>query len=171
MPEWVPHRIWREWSFVAVGDGLGDDADVGDTGLAKGIDDGTESTEGNGLIGSEKDGVVRVFGLLSDFVRKLVNVDGIVAEIDALIFVDGNDEFLFGDFLDGVGFGDIDFNAGLKNGSGNHEDDEKDEDDIDKGDHIDVGKRGLRGFGKCRHGDLSGILAKDADIRWLISDH
>jgi len=164
MPEWVPHRIWRRWSFVAVGDGLSDDADVGDAGLAKGIDDGTESTEGNGLVRSEKDGVVGMFGLLSDFVGELMNVDGIVAEIDALIFVDGNDEFLFRDFLDSVGFGDVDFDAGLEDGSSNHEDDEKDEDDIDERDHVDVGKRGLSGFGKCRHGDFSGILPKDADI-------
>jgi hypothetical protein len=81
-----------------------------------------------------------------------VNVDGIVAEIDALVFVDGDDEALLGDFLDGVRFRDVDFDAGLKDGSGDHEDDEKDQDDIDEWDHVDVGEVGLRGFGQCGHG-------------------
>ena len=33
-----------------------------------------------------------MLGLFPDFVGELVNVDGIVAEIDELIFVDGDDE-------------------------------------------------------------------------------
>ena len=55
--------------------------------------------------------------------------------------------FLFGDFLDGVGFGDVDFDAGLQDRRGDHEDDEEDEDDVDERNHVDFGERGLRGFG------------------------
>jgi len=81
-----------------------------------------------------------------------VNVDGIVAEIDELVLVHGDDKSLLGDFLDGVSFGDVDVDAGLKNGCGDHEDDEEDEDDIDERNHVDVGERGLGGFGQLRHG-------------------
>jgi hypothetical protein len=134
-------------SAIAVGDGLGDDADVGDAGLAKGIDDGAEGTEGNGFVGAEKDDVaVGIFGLFFDFGSEVVNVDRIVTEIDALIFVDGDDEFLLGDFLDGVRFGDINLDTGLQDGRGDHEDDEEDEDHVDERDHVDFGKGGLRGF-------------------------
>ena len=82
-----------------------------------------------------------------------MDVDGIVAEIDELVFVDGDDDALFDDFLDGVSFGDIDFDAGLKDGSGDHENYEKTEDDIDERDHVDVGEGGLSGFGELGHGD------------------
>jgi hypothetical protein len=141
------------WSLaIPVGDGLGDDADVGDAGLAEGVDDGAESAEGNGFIGAEVDGVVGVLGLLSDFVGELVNINRIVAEIDALVFVDGDDELLFGDFLDGVGFGNVDFNAGLEDGSGDHKDDKEDEDHVDERNHVDIGEAGLGGFGHGGHG-------------------
>ena len=78
--------------------------------------------------------------LFADFVGEIVDVDRVVAEIDALGFVDGDDEALFGDFFDGVGFGDVDFDAGLQDGSGDHEDDQEDEDDIDERHHVDVGE-------------------------------
>lgn len=139
---------------VAVGDGLGDDADVGDAGLAELIDDGGEDAERNGLIGAEKDGVVGVLELFFNFAGELMNVDGIVAEIDELVFVDGDDDALLDDFLDGVGLGDIDFDAGLEDGGGDHEDDEENEDDIDERNHVDVGERGLGGFGELGHGGL-----------------
>ena len=45
-------------SFVPVGDGLGDDGNVGDAGDAKGVDDGAESAEGNGFVGAKIDDVV-----------------------------------------------------------------------------------------------------------------
>jgi hypothetical protein len=40
-----------------------------------------------------------------DFVAEFVDVDGLVAEIDALGFVNGDDEVLLGDLVDGFGFG------------------------------------------------------------------
>jgi len=131
----------------ALGDGFGDDADVGEAGYAKGIDDGGEAAERNGFVAAEEDGVLGMLELFANFVGELVDVDGIVAEVDALGFINGDDETLLGDFLDGVRFGKIDFDAGLQDGRGNHEDDEENEDDIDERHHVDVGERGLRGFG------------------------
>jgi len=143
----------REESLaIAVGDGFRDDADVGDAGLAKFVDDSGEDAERNGLVGAEEDGVVGTLELLFDARGKLVDVHGIVAEIDELVFVDGDDNFLLDEGLDRFRFGDVDFDAGLEDGSGDHEDDEKNEDDIDERDHVDVGKGGLRGFGELGHG-------------------
>ena len=78
-----------------------------------------------------------MLGLFADFVGELMDVDGIVAEIDELVFVDGDDEVLLSDFLDGVSFGDVDFDAGLQDRSGDHEDDQEDEDHVDERDHVD----------------------------------
>jgi len=76
----------------AGGDGLGDDADVVDAGLAEGINDGGEAAEGDGLVATEKDALLRVFQLRFDSGAELVNVDGLIAEVDALGLVDGDDE-------------------------------------------------------------------------------
>ena len=46
-----------------------------------------------------------------------------------------------------MSFGDVDLDAGLQNGGGDHEDDQEDEDDVDERNHVDVGEGGLRGFG------------------------
>ena len=134
-------------SALPFGDGFGDYADVGEAGYAEGIDYGGEAAEGNGFVATEEDGVLGMLELFADFVGELVNVDGIVAEVDALGLVNGDDEALLGDFLDGVRFGEIDFDAGLQDGSGDHENDEEDEDDVDEWDHVDVRKGALRGFG------------------------
>jgi hypothetical protein len=133
---------------------LGDDGNVGDARDTEGVDDGAEGAEGNGLVSAKIDDVVLVLGLFSDFVGELVDVDGIVAEIDELLFIDGDDEFLFGDFLDGVSFGDVDFDAGLQDGCRDHEDDQEHENNVDERNHVDLGEGGLRGFGYLRHGDL-----------------
>lgn len=137
---------------IAVGDGLGDDADIGNAGLAEGVDNGAESAEGNGLIGAEVDDVVLTLSLLADFVGELVNIDGLIAEIDELVLVHGDDETLFGDFFDGVGFGDVNLDAGLENRGGDHENDEENEDDVDERHHVDFGEGGLGGFVELRHG-------------------
>lgn len=137
---------------VPVGDGLGDDADIGNAGLAESVDDGAEGTEGNGFVGAKVDHLVLALGLFPNFVSELMNVDGLVAEIDELILVHGDDKALLGDFLDGVGLGDVDFDAGLEDGRGDHEDDEEDEDDVDERHHVDVGEARLSGFGDGGHG-------------------
>jgi hypothetical protein len=136
-----------EASAVPVVNGLGDDADVGDAGDAEGVDYGAEGAEWNGFIGAEIDDIVLLLGLLFDFVGELVDVDGVVAKIDELVFVHGDDEALLGDFFYGVGFGDVDFDAGLQDGGGDHEDDQEDKDDVDERNHVDFGEGGLGGFG------------------------
>ena len=100
----------------ALGDGFGDDADVAEAGDAKGIDDGGKNAEWNGFVAAEEDGVIRMLELLADLGGELVDIDGIVAEVDELSFIDGDDDVLLDHFLDAVGFGEIDFDAGLQNG-------------------------------------------------------
>jgi hypothetical protein len=134
-------------SSVAIRDGLRDDADIGDAGLAERVDDTGESAEGNSLIATKKDGVVGMLLLGFDLGGKIVNVNGAVAKIESLIFVDGDDEMILIDFFDGVRFGDVDFDAGLQDGRGDHEDDQKDQDHVDERDHVDFGEGGLGGFG------------------------
>jgi hypothetical protein len=126
---------------------LGDDADIGDAGLTERVDDTGEGAEGNRLIATKENGVVGMLLLGFDPGRKIVNVNGAVAKIKGLIFVDGDDEMILIDFFDGVGFGDVDFDAGLQDRGSDHENDEKDEDHVDERDHVDFGERGLRGFG------------------------
>src|SRR5260221_12258933 len=115
-------------SAVPVVYGLGDDADVGDAGLAEGVDDGAEGAEGNGFVGAEEDDIFLRLGLFFGFVGELVNVDGIVAEIDELVFVHREDEALLSDFFYGVSFGDVDFDAGLEDWGGGHGDYQEDDD-------------------------------------------
>jgi hypothetical protein len=81
-----------------------------------------------------------------------VNVDGTVAEIDALVLVDGDDEALLVDFFYSGRFGDVDFNAGLQDRGSDHENDEEHENNVDERDHVDLGERALRVFRELRHG-------------------
>src|SRR5882762_9709233 len=99
-------------------DGLGDNADVVDAGLAKGVDDGGETPEGNGFVAAEEDAFLRVFQVSFDPQTELVNIGGLIAEVDALSFVHGDDEALLIDFLHGPRFGDVDFDARLENRGG-----------------------------------------------------
>ena len=134
-------------SAGAVGDGLGDDADITDAGLAQSVDNAGEDPEGDFFVAAEEDGVLRLFELGLHFCAELMDVDGIVAEIDLLGFVDRDDQALLGDFFYRVGFGDVEFDAGLQDRRSDHEDDEENEHDVDERHHIDLGERGLRGFG------------------------
>jgi len=47
--------------FGAIGDGLGDDADVIDAGLAQGINDRGERSKGHGFVAAQENGVLRLF--------------------------------------------------------------------------------------------------------------
>src|ERR1017187_7259859 len=123
---------------------LGNDAHVGDAGLLDGVHDGGEGAEGNILIGADEDALalgIANFGVQAggDF----VDVDRIVAQKDALVLVDGDDQALFGDLLDGFGLGHIDLDAGLKDRGGDHEHDQEHEHNVDKGSDVDVRERGL----------------------------
>ena len=95
---------------------LSDDADVGDARLFYRIHDGGEGAEGHVLIGADKDELVAgIANLLAELGGDLVDVDGVVAEEDALILIDGDDDAFFRDFLDGAGLGDADFDPRLQN--------------------------------------------------------
>jgi hypothetical protein len=139
-------------SMPPLGDGFGDDADVGEAGYTKGIDDRGKDAEGNGFVAAEKDRIVGMLELLADLGGELVDIDGIVAEVDELALINRDDDMLLNVFLHGMSFGEIDFNAGLQDGRGDHEDDEENQDDIDEGHHVDVGERRLSGFAQLRHG-------------------
>jgi hypothetical protein len=134
-----------------IGDGLGDDADITDAGLEQGVHHAGKDAEEDLFVAAVENGVLLLFELGLYFSAELVDVDGIVADINFLRFVDGDDQSQFGDFLDGMGFGDVELDAGLQDGGGDHEDDQKDEDDVDERDHVDLGEGGLRGFGKSGH--------------------
>src|SRR5712664_2195864 len=82
---------------------------------------------------------------------KLMNVDGLIAKIDALSLVHGDDQALLIDFLYGARLWNVDFDAGLEDRSGDHENDQKHENHVDERDHVDLGERSLRRFGKLRH--------------------
>src|SRR2546421_12554972 len=103
-------------SARAGGDRLGDDADVIDARHAKRIDHGCKTAKRNGFIATEEDALLRVFQLRADLGAELVNVGGLIAEVDALGLVHGDDEALLIDFLDGASLGDVDLDARLENG-------------------------------------------------------
>src|ERR1700674_2389066 len=111
-------------SARAGGDGFGDNADVVDAGLAKCVDDRGEAAEGNRLIAAEEHAFLLILQLIADSGTELVNIDGFVAEVNALRLVNGDDKALLVDFLHRACFRDVDFDAGLQNGRGDHEDDE-----------------------------------------------
>jgi len=136
-----------------VSERLGNDADIGDAGTAELVDHGGEDAEGNGLVGSQINGVVRMLLLLFDARGKVADVDRIIADVDELVFVNGDNNLLFDDGLDGFRLGDVDLNAGLEDGSGDHKDDEENQHHINERHHVDVGEGGLGGFGKLGHGD------------------
>src|SRR5580704_6750455 len=91
---------------------LSHDAHVGDARLLYRIHDGGESAEGYVLIGADEDELIaRIADLLAEFGCDFVDVDGIVTEENALIFVDGNDGAFLADFLDRTRLGHVDFDA------------------------------------------------------------
>jgi hypothetical protein len=131
--------------------GLGDDADVGDAGLLDGVHDGGEGSEGDALVGAEIDdlpaGVFVGLEAGAEELGELVDVDGLVLTVglkeDVLGLVDGDDDALFGELGDGAGVGNRDFDPGLEDRGGEHEDEQEDEDDVDQRGDVDVGEGGL----------------------------
>ena len=124
------------------------------------ITDG-ENAEGNGFVAAEEDAFIGLLELRVDLGAEVVDVDGIVAEIDQLLFVDADDHFLFVDFLDALGLRDVELDAGLQDRRGDHEDDQQHEDDVDERDHVDLGQRRLGRVGELRH-----ILYMAARLEW-----
>src|SRR5579883_808380 len=122
-------------------EGLGHDADIGDAGLPQGIDDGSKRAERDGLVTSQKDGVaLGIAHLTANLIAELVNVYSVVAEIDQLGAVNGDDQPLVTYLLHRLRFRQIDFDAGLQDRCGDHKDDQQHEHYVYEGDNIDLGK-------------------------------
>ncbi len=131
-------------SSRAAGNGLGDDTDVVDTGLAQSVNDRRKNSKRNRLITPQEHTLLRTPQLGVNSRTKLVNVDGIVAKVDPLPFVYGDDKAVLANIFHRARFRDVDFDAGLQDGSGNHENDEQDENHVHERDHVDLGERSLR---------------------------
>src|SRR5271169_4802778 len=76
-----------------------------------------------------------------DLVTQFMDVDGGIANIDALRAIDRNDDARFGNFLDRLGLWHVHFNSGLQDRRRDHEDHEEHEHDVHEGDDIDIRKR------------------------------
>src|SRR5580698_10269409 len=123
---------------------LSHDAHVGDARLFYRVHDGCESAEGHVFVGADEDELIAgIADLLAALGGDLVDVDGVVAEKNPLIFVNRDDGTFFGDFLDGASLGHADLNARLQNRRSHHEDDEQYEDDIDQRSDVDIGESSL----------------------------
>ncbi len=84
----------------AVGDRLRDDADVVYAGQAERVHDGGKAAKGNRFIAAEEHAFLLVLQLIADSGAELMNIDGLIAEINALSLINGDDEALLVDFLD-----------------------------------------------------------------------
>jgi hypothetical protein len=138
-------------SARAIGDGLGNDAYIIDAGLPKRVHYSGKAAEWNRFIAPKEDTFLPVFQLRLDPWAELMNVDGFIAEVNALGFIHGDDQALLIDFLYSARLWDVDFDAGLEDRRGNHENNEQYENYVHERDHVDLGERSLRRFGKLRH--------------------
>src|SRR5271155_1568380 len=65
---------------------LGDDADIGDARLFYGVHHGSEGAEGHALVCAQIDDLMRrIVAGLSQFVRQIVNVHRLIAQVHLLI--------------------------------------------------------------------------------------
>src|ERR1700733_13364187 len=121
-------------SFV---EGLGHDANILDAGLAHRVYNDGECAERNRFVATEVDSVsLRIVHLGVDLVAQFVDVDGVIADIDALRAVDRNYDARFGNFPDGLGLRHVHFDARLQDRRGDHENYEKHEHDVHEGDDV-----------------------------------
>ncbi len=135
----------RRYGILLLLQRLGDDADVGDARLFDGVHDGGEGSEGNLFVSAKIDdplgGWPGAYTLQAG--GQIIDVDRLVLQEDVLVFIDGDDHALFGQLIDGAGLGDRHFDAGLKDGRGEHEDEQQHQHDVDEGRDVDLGECGL----------------------------
>src|SRR5207248_11035596 len=81
---------------------LGHDADVVDAGDAQCVDDRGKNSERNRLIAAQENTSLRILQLYMNFRAQLVNIDGVVAEVDALRLIDGDHEAILADGFYGL---------------------------------------------------------------------
>src|SRR5580658_2234534 len=75
-----------------LGERLGDDADILYAGLAQGVNDGGPAAEGHGLVATDVHRLMRrVLHLREQLRAEIVDVHGLVVQIDALGSVNGDD--------------------------------------------------------------------------------
>src|SRR5258707_11855217 len=123
---------------------LSDDAHIGNARLLHRVHDSGERAERNVLVGANEDELIaRIAHPLPDAGGNLVDIDGVVAEENPLIFVNGDDDPLFSDFFHGSSLGNADLDAGLENRRSHHKYDEQDEHDVNQRGDVDIGERGL----------------------------
>src|ERR1700682_2155020 len=128
-------------SVGSVFERLRNHADILDAGLAHGVYDQGERAEGNGFIAAQVNRIaLRIVQLRVNFGAQLMDVYRIVANINTLGAVDGNDDPRLGNFLYVLLFGNVDFDSGLQNRRGDHENHQEDEHDVHKRDDVDVRK-------------------------------
>src|SRR5215467_4173769 len=126
-------------------DGLGDNADVGDTGLLDRVHHGGKSAKRNVFVGADENRLVaRIADALLQSGSDLVDVDWVVAEIDLLRFVDADDQALFSNFLHRARVGHVDFDARLKDRSRDHEDNEEYQNNVNQRRDVNVRQSRLR---------------------------
>src|SRR5712692_6723407 len=168
-------------ALAAMGvNGLRHDTYVPDACLFDGIHYSGESAKGNIFIGAQVNRLVlRIANSLLQGGPDLVDVDGVVAEINLLRLVDTDDQPLFRDLFHSTRMGHTHFDPRLQHRRGHHEDDEQHKHDIHQGSYVDVGKRGLgasvgvgeghqrrtsTGWGVCRSTRLS-ISSEKSSLR------
>src|ERR1700676_818687 len=118
------------------------DADILDAGLAHRVHDQGKGTEGDRRIATEIDRVsLRIMHLGMNLVTQFVNVDGGVANINALRAIDGNDNARFGNLFYSFGLRHVHFDSGLQDRRRDHENHEQHKHDVHKGDDVDLRKR------------------------------
>jgi len=132
--------------LLFVFDGTSDDADVSDARLLDGVHDRSEGSEGYTFVSAKIDDTFcRIaFACSAETRRELIDVDGLVLQEDVLIVIDGDDHPLISDLVDGTGLRNRNVDTGLQDWCGQHEDEEKHQDDVDEGSDVDLGECSLR---------------------------
>src|SRR5215469_10387639 len=126
------------------------DADVSDTRLLDCVHHRGECAEGDVFVGAEINRLMRrIANLLLQHRGNGIDVNRIVAEEDALLLVDADDQALFGDLLNRSCLRDVDFNARLQHGRGDHENDQQNQDNVDERGYVDVGESDLCPAVRC----------------------
>src|SRR3954462_2452082 len=83
--------------------------------------------------------MLRIADLLTELGPDFVYVDGVASQKYLLLLVDADHHSFFGDFLDGAGFRNGDFNTRLRHRRCNHTNNEKHQHHIYQRSYIDVG--------------------------------
>src|SRR5262249_8974861 len=132
---------------------LRNDAHIGDARLLDRVHYGGESTEWNIFIRTDEYRLVlRVANLLAQLIGDLVDIHGVVAHKNPLLFVDAYHHALFGDLLHRARFGDSHLNPRRKTRSGHNEDNEQNKNNVNQGRDVYMGEGSLSAPIRSRKG-------------------